>query len=115
MKKYPELTKLKINKLYEAVETYPHEGRRIGIEINNYIKFKDLPKNVQDIIDDGLSYADGYNIELYDNEPCEFEDMPFAIGTGTNGYHYIMIPLEEGGSEAISVDKPDPNYFDIKL
>lgn len=106
-KNYPELTALELDKPYKAGEEYPHKSPigTLEITVKQYIRFKDLPKRIQDIIEDGFNAAD-YHDDYYDMTDDEFAQIPFATALGSDGDPYILIRMEDNNEwEAINTEE----------
>ena len=106
-KNYPALTTLTLDVSYKAGEVYPYHSDMgtLEITINQYIRFKDLPQVIQNIIEDGFAAADYHN-DYYGITEEEFTKIPFPIATGSDGGHYILIRMEDNNEwEAINTDE----------
>ena len=99
---FPMITKLELDREYEMVEAYPREGRKVGVTIINYIRYKDLPNDIKQVVDD---YRVENNLGEFDLVPdywvgTEFNPRtPIVVASGSDDKFYVGFRTSESEEE----------------
>ena len=99
---FPMITKLELDREYEMVEIYPWDGRRVGVTIVNYIRYKDLPDNIKQVVDD---YLIDNLLGSFDLTPDYWVGnnfnprVPMVIAKGSDDKFYVGFRTSESEEE----------------